>query len=189
MIHRIFLNYMVSVYVSMLLLALPTSSAYCQNDTSLSDMNRLKKQSLCVIKTVDKQVIYLTDLARIEHRKDTVSYPYNNSDALFLRYEIWKMQENSESLGIRERALMYCKPERIMTRDLISYDTYIFYRLVDNKSSVYENSESTTLEHPLEKWEAVGDYINDGMYKKILHYFFKNRENIPVYQEDILPFE
>lgn len=189
MIHRIFLNYMVSVYVSILVLALPASSAYCQNDTSLSDMNRLKKQSLCVIKTVDKQMIYLTDLARIEPQKDTVSYPHISSNALFLRYEIWKMQENSESLGIRERALMYCKPERIMTRDGRNYDTYIFYCLVDNKSSVYENSESTTLEHPLEKWEAVGDYINDGVQTAILHYFFKYRENIPVYQEDFLPFE
>lgn len=160
-----------------------------QNNINHTNTDSMKTRLLCTLEETGDGITYLTDLMCIAQNTDGEQSPYAGGDELFLRYEILTIPKGDGNPSIRERAVLHCIPERIAKigkrgRDIQIIDTYIFKALTE-VLIFYENGKPDGHAEPSGKWNYAGDYTDDGIHAKILHYFFNHREEIPVSREDL----
>ena len=165
-------------------LAMSSIASCRQNNINQKNMDSIKSQSLCVLEETDEQITYLTHLARIVQKAGDEQKSYAGGDELFLRYETWTILKNGGNHTVQNCAILHCIPERVAMVDGGSYDTAAFY-LLKEICAYYENGKPNGHAKLSGEWTHVGLASDNGIYTKIVDYFYANKEKIAVYQKNI----
>ena len=160
--------------------ALIAGGCFGQTSNNNSNMNQTNKDSveskyLCILEETEKTIIYLTGLGLAS---DVQKY-YAGGNEIILNFELWTTSKNEEiyKTGTRHSGMLRSEPERVATKDGGSYDTAALY-LFTRVRAFYENGVSIGHAEPSGKWVSVGLAGDNGIYAKILDYFYKNQSEI-----------
>ena len=147
-------------------------------------MDSIKSQYLCVLEETKEQIIYLTHLVRIVQKAGDELKSYAGGDELFLRYETRTVLKSKENHYTQKISILHCVPERIAMEEGGSYDTYAFYGFLE-VFAFYENGQSVGHAEPSGEWTYVGLDSDNGIFSKIVNYFYEHKEKVSVLQENV----
>jgi hypothetical protein len=161
-----------------------TTACSAQGDKTQTNMDSIKAKSLCILEETDKHTVYLTDMIRLVRKSGDELLWYAGGNELFLRYETLTIPKDDKEYSIQNRSVLYCKPERIITRDGVNYDANVY----QNRVELYIHHKSGQLPFhvlPSGEWEDYGLSGDDGIPTNIDSYFHQNIKEIPVIVEDL----